>query len=80
MITVGLIKGAGGGGGGIYENSLEIDATVVSDRETEASNIYQLVLVPWKNIIPSRNYRRSKVARAIFNRALKSSLKTYLLL
>ena len=25
----------------------------------EGSDIYQLLLVPWKNIVPSRSYRRS---------------------
>ena len=28
----------------------------------EGSDIYQLLLVPWKNIVPSRNYRWSKVS------------------
>ena len=33
---------------------------IISD--IEGSDIYQLVLLPWKNIVPSQNYRRSKVA------------------
>ena len=44
----------------LHQNSLEIDFIVVSD--IEGSDIYQLLLVPWKNIVPSRNYRWSKVS------------------
>ena len=54
----GLIKGAGGEGG-LHQNSLEIDFIVVSDG---GGNMYQILLVPWKNIVPSRNYCRSKVS------------------
>ena len=39
----------GGGGGGLHENFLKIDLIVVS----EWSDVYQLLLVPWKNIFPS---------------------------
>ena len=56
----------GRGPGGLHQNSLEIDFIVVSDR---GSDIYQQLLVPWKNIVPSRNYRLCGIVRAIFNRA-----------
>ena len=51
------IKGAGGGV--LHQNSLEIDFIVVSDG---GGNMYQMLLVPWKNIVPSRNYCWSKVS------------------
>ena len=40
------------GSGGLHQNSLEIDFIVVSDG---GGNMYQMLLVPWKNINPSRN-------------------------
>ena len=49
-----------GGGGALFEISLEIDFMSVSDRE--GSNTYLLLLVLWKNIVPSQSYRRSKVS------------------
>ena len=54
----------------------------------EEIDIYQMLLVLWKNIVPSRSYRWSKVrayvcdyiARSIFNRLpWKTNFKTYLL-
>ena len=38
-------------------NYLEIDLITVADRK-----VYHMILVPWKNIVPSRIYRRSKVS------------------
>ena len=38
-----------GVGGGLHQNSLEIDFIVVSDG---GGNMYQMLLVPWKNIVP----------------------------
>ena len=49
----------GGGGGGLHQNSLEINFIVVADG---GGNMYQMLLVPWKKIVPSRNYCRSKVS------------------
>ena len=47
------IKGVGGSWRGyLLKNYLEIDFTVVSE---EGSDIYQLLLVPWKNIVHSQN-------------------------
>ena len=43
--------------GSLHQNSLEIEFRVVSDRGV----IYQLLLVPWTNIVPSRNYCLSVV-------------------
>ena len=37
----------------------------------EMSDIYQMLLVPWKNIVPSRNYCRSKVSAYFQSRVLK---------
>ena len=50
------------GVGGLHQNTLEIDFIVVSDRGVEGSDIYQLLLIPWKKFVPSRNYRLSKVS------------------
>ena len=49
------------GPGGLHQNYnyLEIDFIVVSDR---GGNMYQMLLVRWKNIVPSRNFCRSKVS------------------
>ena len=49
----------GPGGGGLHQNYLEIDFINVFDR---GRDIYQLPLVQWKKIVPSRNYRWSKVS------------------
>ena len=74
ILFVTICKRIKGAGGGLYEISLEIDFMIVSDR---GSAIYQLLLAPWKNIVPSRSYRPSMqwsalmcncIARAIFNR------------
>ena len=53
------LRGPGGGGGVFIKilSKLTLYLFLV-----EGSDIYQLLLVPWKNIVPSRNYRRSKVS------------------
>ena len=51
-----VIKGAGGG---LHEKFSEIDFLIVSDR---GNDIFQMLLVPCKNIVPSRSYRWSKVS------------------
>ena len=55
-----IIKRAGGGGGGVFIKILL--KLILWLFLIEGSDIYQLVLVPWKNIVPSLNYRRSKVS------------------
>ena len=52
--------GGGGGGGGVFIKILL--KLILWLFLIEGSDIYQLVLVPWKNIVPSLNYRRSKVS------------------
>ena len=47
---------------GLRENYLEIDFIVVSAFLIEGSDIYQLLLVPRINILPSWSYRQSKVS------------------
>ena len=55
-----ILRGPGGGGGGVFIkilSKLTLQLFLV-----EGSDIYQLLLVPWKNTVLSRNYRRSKVS------------------
>ena len=59
-----ILKGAGGGGGGGVFIKIMSKSTLWLFL-IEGSDIYQLLLIPWKNIVPSRNDRRSKVSACV---------------
>ena len=64
------LRRPGGGGGGRGGGGRGVSIKIISKSTLwlfliEGSDIYQLLLIPWKNIVPSRNYRRSKVSACV---------------